>query len=251
MIVKNENLESPHGNTVIWRYIGLDKFLDLLISQELYFSNAAKLSDKYEGLIPKRNQDYLLKAFKNKGLSNEQAEFEKQKTLKHIHELKALTLLNCWTINQSESYALWKIYLGGSKSGVAIRTTVSKLTKAIKKGNDPYKEVIYISKVKYTDFIKDDPENRFNIITTKNKFYEYEKELRLFIFHQHNENENKNIPYDISEGRRLKIDLNELIDEIYLSPFVGKWFDTTLIAILNTVNPELSKKIKNSEILDH
>ena len=90
-----------------------------------------------------------------------------------------------------------------------------------------------------------------NIITTKNKFYEYEKELRLFIFHQHNENENKNIPYDISEGRRLKIDLNELIDEIYLSPFVGKWFDTTLIAILNTVNPELSKKIKNSEILDH
>ena len=250
MIVKNENLESPHGNTVIWRYVGLDKFLDLLISQELYFSNAAKLSDKYEGLIPKRNQDYLLKTFKNKGLSIEQAEFERQKTLKNIHDLKALTLLNCWTINQSESYALWKIYLGGSKSGVAIRTTVSKLTKAIKKGNDPYKEDIYISKVKYTDFIKDNPENRFNIITTKNKFYEYEKELRLFIFHNPSESDNNNLPYDISEGRRLKIDLNELIDEIYLSPFVGKWFDTTLIAIINTVNPELSKKIKNSEILD-
>jgi hypothetical protein len=250
MIVKNENLESPHGNTVIWRYVGLDKFLDLLISQELYFSNAAKLSDKYEGLIPKRNQDYLLKTFKNKGLSIEQAEFERQKTLKNIHDLKALTLLNCWTINQSESYALWKIYLGGSKSGVAIRTTVSKLTKAIKKGNDPYKEDIYISKVKYTDFIKDNPENRFNIITTKNKFYEYEKELRLFIFHNPSESDNNNLPYDISEGRRLKIDLNELIDEIYLSPFVGKWFDTTLIAILNTINPELSKKIKNSEILD-
>ena len=64
MIVKNKNLDIPHGNTVIWRYVGLDKFLDLLISQELFFSNAAKMSDKYEGLIPKRNQDYLLKSIK-------------------------------------------------------------------------------------------------------------------------------------------------------------------------------------------
>jgi hypothetical protein len=46
------------------------------------------------------------------------------------------------------------------------------------------------------------------------------------------------------------VDLNELIDEIYLSPFVGKWFDKTIIEILNKVNPTLSQKIKNSEILD-
>ncbi|RKE95203.1 hypothetical protein BXY80_1389 [Ichthyenterobacterium magnum] len=46
-----------------------------------------------------------------------------------------------------------------------------------------YYEDIFLSRVKYTDFIKDEPENRFNVITTKNKFYEYEKELRLFIFY--------------------------------------------------------------------
>lgn len=59
MIVKNKNLDIPHGNTVIWRYIGLDRFLDLPMSQELFFSNAAKMFDKYEGFIPKRNQSYL------------------------------------------------------------------------------------------------------------------------------------------------------------------------------------------------
>jgi len=252
MIVKNDNLDIPHGNTVIWRYVGLDKFFDLLMSQELFFSNAAKMSDQYEGLIPKRNQDYLLKSIKEEGLSKEEATIERQKRLQHIHALKEFTLLNCWTINQSESYALWKIYLGGSKSGIAIRTTVSKLIKAIKKGNDTYKEDIYISKVKYTDFIKEEPENRFNIITTKNKFYDYEKELRLFIFHKpktENEEEEKP-PYDISVGRRLKVDLNELIDEIYISPFIGKWFDKTLIELLNKVNPNLTEKIKSSQILD-
>ncbi|TYP99221.1 hypothetical protein C7447_102543 [Tenacibaculum adriaticum] len=250
MIVKNDNLDIPHGNTVIWRYVGLDKFLDLLMSQELFFSNAAKMSDKYEGLIPKRNQDYLLKSIKNGGLSREEAELERQARLREIHSLKELTLLNCWTINQNESYALWKIYLGGAKSGVAIRTTVSKLTRAIKKGNDPFKEDIFLSKVKYTDFIKDEPENRFNVITTKNKFYDYEKELRLFIFHHPLSEGGIPTPYDISVGRRLKVDLNELIDEIYLSPFVGKWFDKSFIEILNKIHPSLSEKIKNSEILD-
>jgi len=250
MIVKNKSLEIPHGNTVIWRYVGLDKFLDLLVSQELFFSNAAKMSDKYEGLIPKRNQDYLLKSIKNNGLSLEAAEHERQIRLKEIHSLKELTLLNCWTISQSESYALWKIYLGGSKSGVAIRTTVSKLERAIKKGNNSFIDEIFISKVKYTNFIKNEPENRFNIITTKNKFYDYEKELRLFIFHYPHSEDGIKPPYDISIGRRLKVDLNELIDQIYLSPFVGKWFDNTLMEILTKVNPILSQKIKNSEILD-
>lgn len=250
MIVKNKDLNQPHGNTVIWRYLGMDKFLDLLVSQELFFSNAATMSDKYEGLVPKRNQDYLLKSFKDDGLSKEDAEIERQKRLRQIHSLKELTLLNCWTINQSESYALWKIYLGGSKSGVAIRTTVSKLTKAINNAVDEYDEDIYISKVKYTDFIKEEPENRFNVITTKNKFYDYEKELRLFIFHYPFSEGGKRPPYDINIGRRLKVDISELIDEIYISPFVGKWFDKTLIKIINKINPDLSKRIKNSEILD-
>ncbi|MDY0779385.1 hypothetical protein [Tenacibaculum sp. IB213877] len=251
MIVKNPNLDVPHGNTVIWRYVGLDKFLDLLTSQELFFSNAAKMSDKYEGLIPKRNQEYLLKAIKNNGLSREEAEQERQARLHRIHTLKELTLLNCWTMSQNESYALWKIYLGGAKAGVAIRTTVAKLTRAIKKGNDPFKENIYLSKVKYTDFIKEEPENRFNVITTKNKFYDYEKELRLFIFHEPLAEGGIKTPYDLFTGRGVKVDLSELIDEIYLSPFVGKWFDSTFIEVLDKVHPNLSEKIKNSEILDH
>lgn len=56
MIVKDDRILKPHGNTVIWRYLGLEKFLDLLASNELFFTNAEKLTDKYEGVLPKRNE---------------------------------------------------------------------------------------------------------------------------------------------------------------------------------------------------
>ncbi len=251
MIVKDKSIDNvPHGNTVIWRYLGLDKFLDLIVSSELFFTNAAKMTDKYEGRIPKRNQESLLKQLKKEGISLKEAEIESQVALHQINSLRELTLLNCWTISQHESYALWKIYLGGAKAGIAIKTTVGKLTRAIKSGKDPYDESIFISKVDYTDFIKDEPNNRFKVITTKNKFYEYERELRLFIFHYPLSEGGTKPPYDLSIGRRIKVDINELIDEIYLSPFTGRWFDNTIIDLIGKVNPELQKKIKNSEILD-
>jgi hypothetical protein len=251
MIVKDNRIESPpHGNTVIWRYLSLDKFLDLLISKELFFSNSASMTDKYEGLVPKRNQEYLLRQLKKEGYSKKEADIESQSRFYMTNSLRELTLINCWTINQHESYALWKIYLGGAKSGVAIKTTVGKLKRAIQLGKDPYDEDIFISKVNYTDFIKDAPDNRFNVITTKNRFYEYEKELRLFIFHYPLSEGGETPPYKVPIGRRLKIDLDELIDELYLSPFTGRWFDNSMIELIKQLNPKIRERIKNSEIMD-
>ena len=192
----------------------------------------------------------MVKKLIDEGCNRKDTVLKKQARLHQTNSLRALTLLNCWTINKHESYALWKIYLGGSKSGVAIKTTVSRLERAIKKGKDSFDEDIFISKVNYTNFIKESPESRFNVTITKNKFYEYESELRLFIFDYPRSEGGIKTPYDISIGRRVKIDISELIDEIYLSPFTGRWFDKTLIETIEKFNPNLKNKIKNSEILD-
>ena len=252
MLKKNEYLVRPHGNTVIWRYLSLDKFLDLLVTSEIFFSNAGRMTDKYEGTVPKRNRKYFVKHLTNQTefFTPEEAEIEAGFKVESIDSFKNLTLLNCWTISQHESYALWKIYLGGAKAGVAIKTTVSKLEKAIRMGNDPVDDDIYLSKVNYTDYIKEGHDNRFKIITTKNDFYNYENELRLFILHFPKSEGGTVPPYDIRVGRRLKVDLNELIDSIYLSPFSGRWLDDTLIKTINAVKPDLTAKIENSEIYD-
>lgn len=54
--------------------------------------------------------------------------------------MKELVLINCWSINPHENYALWKIYLGDEKNCVTIKSTVSKLSKSVVYGKDSYPE---------------------------------------------------------------------------------------------------------------
>lgn len=242
-------LKRPHGNTVVWRYIGLDKLIDLLVTNELFFSNAASMSDKYEGKIPKKNVKYILKNLKSQTefFTEEEALTEGRMLIEEANANRNFAHINCWTINQHESYALWKIYLDGAKSGVAIKTTISKLEKSIKKNNN---EKVYFTSVNYTDYIVEDPSNIFTLLSTKNKFYSYESELRLITMKPETIVSSKEKLSIKKEGRRIKIILTDIIDEIYLSPFSGKWLDNSIIQTLNKFNPILAKKVVNSAIND-
>ena len=109
----------------------LEKFLDLLVHKRLFFVNAGKLTDAYEVSIPrkvikKKKNDLRKTGLSDRDLDEEIAAFEWQHS-----PMRKLTLVNCWSFGRYESYALWKIYLGGSKAGVAIRSSVSRLKKAI------------------------------------------------------------------------------------------------------------------------
>ncbi|MDZ7829862.1 MAG: hypothetical protein U5K33_10375 [Halofilum sp. (in: g-proteobacteria)] len=108
--------------------------------------------------------------------------------------------------------------------GVAIRTNFSKIRKSIIGADDSYPEDIYAGEVQYKDFLPEHELSRFKLVTTKREFYRYEQELRLFILHYPRSEDGEEPPYKISVGRHVKVDLETLIDGIYLSPFVGEWF---------------------------
>lgn len=62
--MKIEKLGSLHGNNIIWRYMSLEKFIDLILNRSIYFANARKMEDKFEMEIPinsldERRRDYL------------------------------------------------------------------------------------------------------------------------------------------------------------------------------------------------
>jgi hypothetical protein len=42
-----------NGDQKIWRYMDFTKFIDLLISDSLYFSRSDKFSDSFEGSLPR------------------------------------------------------------------------------------------------------------------------------------------------------------------------------------------------------
>ena len=131
----------------------LDKFIDMILSETLFFTNAGKMTDKYEGVVPRKTLRSKKKQLLSKGHHPSDVDIDISHYNYSFSSLRDLTLINCWSINPAESYALWKIYLGGSKSGVAIKSNVSNLRKSILQGKDGYDEDIYLGKVSYSDYI--------------------------------------------------------------------------------------------------
>lgn len=248
--VTHDHLEQPHGNAIVWRYMALDKFLDLLTHSRLFFTNAKNLTDEYDVTLPANTIAKKRKELKAQGLEGRDLEEELAVFQFNHHPMRDLTLVNCWSIGRDESYALWKIYLGGSTAGVAVRTSFGRIKKSIAAARDPYPEDIYSGIVQYKDFVPEKELSRFRLITTKRQFYEYEKEVRMFVIYFPRSEGGTKTPYDLRIGRHVNVDLSLLIDEIYVSPFVGPWLIESLENVIRKVAPTLSGKLKSSSIRD-
>jgi len=254
---KSDYLEIPHGNSFVWRYMNDKKFTDLLKKDSLFFPNANKLSDKYEVSVPDSVIIKKRKELESSGLYGRELEEEMASFYWYANPMKDLVLINCWSINQHESYALWKIYLGGEKNGVAIKSTVSKLKKSVQIGNDIYPEEFFMGKVKYKKHLNPDELSRLSVITTKKPFYDFERELRLFILNYPMSEGGTETPYDMTIGRSVKVDLDVLVKEIYISPFadesyknkVQRLIENSLSVKSNSINYD-GITVKESEIRD-
>lgn len=240
-----DGLVDIHGNTVVWKYMDLPKFLNLVVNKKLFFANCASLTDQYEGLMPEVNKGIRKKWLaSNTELSESEIDSQVEKDFLEIEERKKFTLLSCWSIDTEESYALWKIYLGGDRNGIAIRTTVKKLKDAIDLGGDS--EDVYVGKVTYSDVIPKDFDF-YHIITRKIPAYKYENELRLIIPRQFVHNDKEKIA-KYPKGKGVHVDVDKLVDSIYVSPFSGKWFRSVLEQTLGKLNAQLVSRIESSGI---
>lgn len=243
-------VKTPHGNTTIWRYMGLGKFLDLIIHRRLFFSNAARLTDQYEATLPASNVAAMRTKLENKNFDPADLETEVNWRVAQINELRNLTLVNCWAMSPHESYARWKIYLGGSKDGVAVKTTVGRLKKSLMRSGDRYPEDVYLAEVDYAERIDTSPVNRLQVVATKKPYYEFEDEMRALIVNFPRSEGGIKTPYDMNIGRHVSIELDELVDEIYVSPFAGSWLEASVREVIASVRPSLKGKLVASAIRD-
>lgn len=213
-------LYPPDDTTTVWRYIDFIKFIDLLHSESLYFGRADKFEDPFEGLYPVRT--------------------EIEKDFKIYNAIRKQNFVNCWTMGDYESAALWKMY-SDSKNSIAIRTTFGRLKNSFEATDLD----IYASQVRYKDYDKTNlfgiideniwaPENRgatvFPIIYKRISF-SFENELRLLhvkspvTLHLNEE--------PVPTGQRIKVNLDKLIDKVYLSPSSETWFQDLVKGLLD------------------
>ena len=66
MYLDNKNITLPEDlDTVVWKYLDLSKFLDLLLSQKLFMSRSDKFEDQYEGTFSEPTYEEIKKIAEN------------------------------------------------------------------------------------------------------------------------------------------------------------------------------------------
>lgn len=190
----------------LWRYFKYHHLIDLLSSEELYFAHLPGLSDGLEGSLTMRTRDrlfnWLYGQYHDTGAAaNSLAEYEK-----HAEDF----FVNCWHMNRAESYLMWRVY--GDK-GFAVQTTFERVQIAF----DAFDGEINGGVVDYIDFSREefDVGNVFSAVVKKDVPYRDEKEFRLLFWRVDPANER--VPTG-PDGVRVRVDLNKLIDKIYISP---------------------------------
>lgn len=218
----------------LWRYMDLWKFLKLVNSSELYFPNIQLLGDQNEGRIPKQVYEYMKKHDERNGRNDNFVEVYREF---FDSTSRKNGMVSSWSAAKSESFALWKMY-AKDRLGVAIKTDVSRLKSCFK--NAP--EKIHIGEVCYFD--DNEFEYGFGHLSNyiiKSRYYEFESEVRCITESASDEN---------STFKNIRVDLNELIDEVYVSPFAQ---ETGLLEIIEDlkVKKQLSFNIRISGINDN
>jgi len=200
------------------------------------------LSEFVNNILEKETQNFLeqlfpelLEEIKEKGVDNEILENVKKigKTVKDQLGVKiGDVFISCWYASDYESEAMWELYSTNCQ-GIAIQTTYQQLEDSFV-GNPN----IIIGEVQYIDFSKRYADLRCPY-WFKRKAFEHEKEVRA-VYESHEDNDRK--------GINIKVDLDKLIENIYVSPLAEDYY----VAVVNDITKkyEIHKNIKYSSLKD-
>ena len=215
MYHNNLNIKLPEDTeTIDWKYLDLSKFLDLLLSQKLFMSRSDKFEDQYEGTFSEPTYEEIKKlAINNPDFINN------YKT----HREKVA--ISSWHINEYESFAMWQIFTQNSE-GLAIQSTIGRLQKSLHPENN-FKQ--YIGEVNYIDYKKEyiPFDDLFFPFLFKRKSFQYEREVRIIT-----DVSDANTNTKLNEGLKINVDINQLIEKIYIHPKSENWYKNLVIELV-------------------
>lgn len=232
MYKKNDNIKLPEDpDTIVWKYLDLSKFLDLLMSRKLFMSRSDKFEDQYEGTFSEPTYEEIKK------LSENNPEF-----LQYYKSHREKVVVSSWHINEYESFAMWQIFTQNNE-GLAIQSTIGRLQKALKPEINFSQ---FIGEVNYIDYKKEyiPFDDMFFPFMFKRKSFQYEREVR--IISDLSENNIK-----INDGLKIDVDVNQLIEKIYIHPKSENWYKKLVIELVSKLDYtiEIEKSDLESDIL--
>jgi hypothetical protein len=232
MYINSSNITLPEDNdTIVWKYLDLSKFLDMLLSQQLFMSRSDKFEDQYEGTFSEPTFEEIKKIAANN-----------PKFLDYYKSHREKVVISSWHINEYESFAMWQIFTKNNE-GLAIQSTIGRLKNALQPENRIEQ---YIGNVNYIDYKKEyiPFDDTFFPFLFKRKSFQYEREVRII-----SDVSAQNI--SINEGLKINVDLSQLIEKIYIHPKSENWYKKLVIELVSKLDfkIEIEKSDLESDIL--
>ncbi len=232
MYINNPSIKLPDDpDTIVWKYLDLSKFLDLLLSQKLFMSRSDKFEDQYEGTFSEPTFEEIKK------LSKDNPDF-----LEYYKSHREKVVISSWHINEYESFAMWQIFTQNSE-GLAIQSTIGRLQNALKPEKN-HKQ--FIGEVNYIDYKKEyiPFEDLFFPFLFKRKSFQYEREVRII-----SDTSPENIK--INDGLKIDVDISQLIEKIYIHPKSENWYKNLVIELVSKLDfkIQIEKSDLESDIL--
>jgi hypothetical protein len=227
----NSNINLPEDHTIVWKYLDLSKFLDLLMSRKLFMSRSDKFEDQYEGTFSEPTYEEIKK------LAIDNPDF-----IDYYKTRREKVAISSWHINEYESFAMWQIFTQNNE-GLAIQSTIGRLQKALKP-EDNFDQ--YIGEVNYIDYKKEyiPFDDLFFPFLFKRKSFQYEREVRIIT-------DSSKSDTKINDGLRVSVDLKLLIEKIYIHPKSENWYKKLVIDLVHKLGHEfdIEKSDLESDIL--
>jgi hypothetical protein len=143
-VVPHPLIPTPAPDLPLWRYVNFTKVVSILTTGALWFARADKLGDPFEASVP----NWVPALLHDTGTDSlyrmdpHEMEFRAQAE----ERFRSLLFTNCWYSGQIDSIDMWSSY-GPPQDGVAIRTTVERLSSALR--TDQH---VTLSTVQYFDY---------------------------------------------------------------------------------------------------
>ncbi len=233
MFEAHPDLSTPSDDTIIWRYLDLERFLGMLVTRQLFLCRLDKFKDPWEGTLPESTIAAIQNGFKEHAERLHEVSIEQRKTY----------FVSCWHESSTQSAALWDLY--AARSGLAIQSTIGQLKAAI---NDTRR--YFIGRVEYIDFethISEEPYSFFIPVFLKRKSYEHEKEVRVMHWDLRKD-EHGQLFTNFVPNLSLDIDINVLIQKLYISPSSPEWLVPAISELCNRF--DIAAPIQRSTLLD-
>lgn len=232
MYINNPNIKLPDNpDTIIWKYMDLSKFLDILISGKMFMSRSDKFEDQYEGTFSEPTFEEIKKISENN-----------PKFLDYYKSHRENVVISSWHTNEYESFAMWQVFTKNNE-GLAIQSTIGRLKEAL---NLERNFEQYIGEVNYIDYKKEHIpfDDVFFPFLFKRKSFQYENEIRVI-----SDVTGQNLT--INDGLKINVDISTLIETIYIHPKSENWYKKLVIEVVSKLGFDftIEKSDLESDIL--